>query len=93
MDQAGDKLIEVLQNVLIVGVEVEGDEIRVDVYGGDERICGTVVYTFPDRKIRQLQVETLRYWCDTTTPLTYVQRGSTVALLDETALLSSALAD
>jgi hypothetical protein len=86
-----DDDIEVLQKVLIFAVEVEGPDVRVDVYGSEEQICGTVTYSFPERAVRKAQVATLAQWCDSTTPLTYVKRGDTVALLDESALLSAAL--
>jgi hypothetical protein len=83
--------IEVLQNVLIFAVEVDGSDVRVDIYGSDEQICGTVTYTFADRGVRKAQAATLAQWCETSVPLTYVKRADTVALLDESALFTAAL--
>jgi hypothetical protein len=93
VDKGGsmDDTREVLGNVLIFAVEVEDDAVRVDVYGGDEGICGSVVYHFPDHGRRDDNVATLQRWCDTGTAVTLVRRPGTVTLLDEAAVLSELL--
>ncbi|MEO6121240.1 MAG: hypothetical protein ABIW46_06005 [Acidimicrobiales bacterium] len=83
--------IEVIQNVRVFGVECEGDELRVDLYGGDSCACGTLIYRFRDRGERRKRAALLRRWCDSSTPLTYVSRDDTATLLDELALLSDAM--
>ena len=82
--------IEVIQDLRIFTVEVEDSEVRVDVYGGAESICGTLVYTFEDREQRDERVGVLRRWCDERTSLTYVLRDGTAALMDEVALFAEA---
>lgn len=86
-----DQDIEVIQNVRVFGVEREGDELRVDLYGGEACACGTLIYRFGDRRERRERVALLRRWCAEATPLTYVSRDGTATLLDEMALLTDAL--
>jgi hypothetical protein len=83
--------IEVIQNLLIFGVEVEDDELRVDIYGGADCVCGTLIYTFTDARERQERADLLGRWRDLGTPVTYVRRDGSAALMDELALLSDAL--
>lgn len=83
--------IEVIQNVRVFGVDCDGDEVRVDLYGGDACACGTLVYRFAERRERRARTALLRRWCAAATPLTYVCRDRTATLLDELALLSDAL--
>ena len=83
--------IEVIQNLLIFGVEVEGDELRVDIYGGADCVCGTLIYTFTDEGERQERADLLGRWRDSGTAVTYVRRDGSAALMDELALLSDAL--
>jgi hypothetical protein len=83
--------IEVIQNLLIFGVEIDGDELRVDIYGGGDCVCGTLIYTFANRSEREERAELLGRWRDAGTPVTYVRREGSAALMDEVALLSDAL--
>ena len=83
--------IEVMQNLYVLHVETEGDELRVDIYGGSDCVCGTLIYSFEDPRERRERYELLRRWCDEARPVTYVRRGGSAALMDEIALLSDAL--
>ncbi|MDQ1436791.1 MAG: hypothetical protein QOK43_420 [Acidimicrobiaceae bacterium] len=83
--------IEVIQNLLIHAVEVEGEELRVDIYGGVDCVCGTLIYTFGDADERSERADLLGRWRDAGTPVTYVRRDGSAALMDEVALLSDAL--
>lgn len=85
--------IEVIQNLLVFRVESEGEELRVDIYGGADCVCGTLIYRFADRREHADRAEVLRRWCDEQTPVTYVRRDGSAALMDELALLSDAMAD
>jgi hypothetical protein len=82
---------EVYQDVVIMAVEVGAAEITVDIYGGDGGICGAVTYEIPDEQTRTRRAATLQQWCDDMTPLAYVRRGDSVALLDEQALFAGAM--
>ncbi|HZQ28463.1 MAG TPA: hypothetical protein VFA94_12260 [Acidimicrobiales bacterium] len=83
--------IDVIQNLLIFGVEVEGDELRVDIYSGADCVCGTLIYTFTDETERAERAALLGRWRDRSTPVTYVRRDGSAALMDELALLADAL--
>ncbi|HEX2038644.1 MAG TPA: hypothetical protein VHF47_02810 [Acidimicrobiales bacterium] len=83
--------IEVIQNLLVFGVDTEGDELRVDIYGGDDCVCGTLIYRFTNRGELAERAELLRRWCDDGTPVTYVRREGSAALMDELSLLTEAL--
>lgn len=87
-----ESAIEVIQNLLVFAVETEGEELRVDIYGGMDCVCGTLIYKFADRKERADRARVLRRWCDAGTCVTYVRREGSAALMDELALLSEALA-
>ena len=83
--------IEVIQNLLVFGVDTDGDELRVDIYGGDDCVCGTLIYRFSDPVELAERAELLRRWCAEATPVTYVRRDGSAALMDELSLLSEAL--
>ncbi len=83
--------IEVIQNLLVFGVDVEGEELRVDIFGGDDCVCGTLIYRFTDPQELGERAELLRRWCADGTPVTYVRRDGSAALMDELSLLTDAL--
>jgi hypothetical protein len=84
--------IEVIQGLHVFGVETEGVEVRVDIYGGEDCVCGTLVYRFENRAERLERVRVLESWCVQQTAVTYVRRDGSAALIDELVLLSEALA-
>jgi len=92
---AGDEThrdeIEIFQNLVVFGVEIDGSEVRADVYGGDESICGTVLYRLDDVQSLDEKASILRRWQHEATPVTYIRRGTSAALLDELAMLTEAL--
>jgi hypothetical protein len=86
------RFVEVHQDVVILRLVNEGDEVEVDVFGGEPPIVGTVSYTFPDVHERRAHMETLQAWLEAGTRLTYVRRGDEVALLDDAARFEDAWA-
>ncbi|HUP70654.1 MAG TPA: hypothetical protein VM142_12695 [Acidimicrobiales bacterium] len=83
--------IDVIQNLRVLSVERVGDELRVDIYGGPECVCGSLLYRFEDADERELRLELLTSWRDDETLVTYVCRDDAGALLDERSLLDDAL--
>ena len=79
-----------IQNLRVFEVTTDGDELRVDVYGGDESICGTLVYTFDDTRQRRQRMAILDRWRIEGTPLTYIRREESAALMDELAVFEEA---
>ena len=82
--------LEVLQDVLVLDVVVEGADVMVDIYGSRSNVCGSIRFTFPLRSERAGQVRLLRRWGRDQTPLTFVSHGSTVALTNDAALVGRA---
>lgn len=92
--RGGDNLnhdIEVIQNLLVFGVDSEGEELRVDIYGGEDCVCGTLIYRFTDPVELAERADLLRRWRQDATPVTYVRREGSAALMDELSLLTDAL--
>jgi hypothetical protein len=85
-------VIELHQDVVVIRVTGEGDEVEVDVFGGDPAVIGTVSYRFPDEDDRRTQLATLTFWEREGTRLVYVRRDGEVALLDDEARFQDAWA-
>lgn len=85
------KGIDIIQNLRVLSVEGVGEELRVDIYGGPECVCGSLLYRFEDAEERQARLDLLLTWRDDATLVTYVCRDDAGALLDERSLLEDAL--
>ena len=83
--------LELLQDVCVLDVVVDGPEVSVDLYGSLSNVCGSVRFTFDDPRERSAQVRLLRRWQRDQTPLTFVSHDSTVALTNDAALLAAAV--
>lgn len=79
--------VEILQHVTILGVEVSGTTVQVDLYGGATSACGTVTYHFRDADEVRAHTRTLKSWQQAGTDVTYLKRGDVVVLMDEVAYL------
>jgi hypothetical protein len=64
---------EVHENVLIFQVDVLGDEVNVDVYGGNDMMCGSLTYVVHDMMRRYSVFQTLAHWKISETRLAYVR--------------------
>ena len=84
--------IELHQDVVILRVTTDGDEVEVDVFGGEPAVIGTVSYRFPDEADRKAQLATLTFWEREGTKLAYVRRDGEVALMDDAARFQDAWA-
>ena len=82
--------IELHQDVVVLRVVTDGDEVEVDVFGGDPAVIGTVSYRFPDAEDRKAQLATLTFWEREGTRLAYVRRDGEVALMDDRARFDDA---
>lgn len=84
---------EIVQDVFVYGVLVEGNAICVGLYGGTSPICGTVRFTFPEPDQRAANLAILERWEREAVPLTFVNgTGSTISLINDRAMISRALA-
>ena len=82
--------VELLQDVIVFDVAERGDDVHVDIYGGDEHVCASIRFTFNDALDRKKHLRTLRYWQRNRVALTFVARGSTVALMNDVELFERA---
>ena len=83
--------IEVIQGLRIFAVERDGMEVRVDVYGSADSVCGSLTYRFADEATAGDRTRLLTEWCNRGNPVTYVCRDGSASLMDEHAVLSEAL--
>lgn len=67
--------VEVLQDVIVFGVDVDGAAVLVDVYGGRSNLCGSVRFHMPEPERRDTAVGLIERWCRRSTPLTLIVRG------------------
>lgn len=82
--------IEILQEVRVLGVTVEGADVHVDVYGGRSVVCAGLHFTFDDPARRGDAVALLERWQAAETALTFVATGDTISLQNDAALLDPA---
>jgi len=90
-DGMGSPDIEVIQGLRIFAVERDGLEVRVDVYGGPDSVCGSLTYRFADKPTADDRARLLTDWCKRGNAVTYVCRDGSASLMDEQAVLSEAL--
>lgn len=83
--------IELIQDVAILSVDVAGDVVLVDVYGGADNLCASVRYSFEDAGVRDRNVVRLRRWAAADDELSLLIDGSTVTFVNERSLLQRAL--
>lgn len=79
--------IEILQEVRVYGVTVEGADVHVDVYGGRAITCAGIRFTFADESRRRAAVELIRRWQRDETALTFVAAGDSISLQNDLALI------
>lgn len=80
--------IQVLQDVVVFGVAVDGEAVLVDVYGSPANVCGTVRFDLPDVE-RHTALDLLEHWSRADTAVTLVAHGSGVALQNDHAVFGA----
>ena len=80
--------IQVLQDVVVFGVAVEGEAVLVDVYGSPANVCGTVRFELPDPDLH-IALDLLEHWSRSVTALTLIAHGSGVALQNDHAVFAA----
>lgn len=83
--------IEVLQDVLVLGVGVEGSTVLVDVYGSAANACGVMRVTIVGEQAREEAVELVQRWAREDTPLSLIVQGTRVALQNDQAVFQAQL--
>jgi len=67
--------------------EGDGTDLRVDIYGGDDPLCGSVVLTFDSAEQRAEQEMTACMWRDTDTVVHLSHRRGEAVLTRATSSL------
>ncbi len=84
----------VIPGVQLVHVEMDGQEVTADVFGGNEPVVmAEVVFRVDDPVDHERLVETFERWEDQARPLTLVQgEDGVITLVDEGGAFGSPLA-
>jgi hypothetical protein len=82
--------VEILRNVLALGAVVEAGAVLVDVYGSTANVCGSIRFAADETQQQQIAGR-IEEWAQAGTPLTYVRRGTSVSLQDDTVLYGGQL--
>lgn len=81
--------MEVHRGLRVFAVEVFGAEVRADVYGGPNSVCGTVLYKMASELAARRRAVVLRRWGRKGTSVTYVRHGGSASLVDEQGFMES----
>ena len=77
----------------VLGVAVEGLAVRVDLVGGDQHVCGSLLYEFDDDAERDRNFAVLGQWRDAGTPVLAFAEEDVVTLVDPQATVENFLAE
>lgn len=83
--------LESLQDIRIFDVGVEGNEVCLDLFGGNNGVCGSLRLTFDGEHETETRLLLLRRWQRDQTRLTLVSHDSQVTLTDDAALVAAAI--
>ena len=80
----------VLQDVAVCGVELDGEDVVLGLYGGYENACASVRFTFPEVTERVTRAAQVRAWEREGTVLTVLAYGDIVSLVADRDLFERA---
>ncbi|MEY2421448.1 MAG: hypothetical protein QOI95_1515 [Acidimicrobiaceae bacterium] len=77
----------------VFGVAVDGSTVRVDLVGGDQNICGSLLYEFEDETECERNFAVLGQWRDAGTQVLAFTDEDVVTLVDPQATVENLLAE
>jgi hypothetical protein len=77
----------------VFAVAVEGSTVRVDLVGGDQMICGSLLYEFDDEAESARNFAVLGQWRDAATPVLAFTEDDVVTLVDPQATVENLLSE
>lgn len=80
----------ILQDVAVCGVELDGQDVVLGLYGGRGNACASVRLTFPEVTERVTRAAELRAWERAGTVVTMLAYGGIVSLVADRDLLERA---
>ncbi len=79
------------QGVVVLDLQSAGGVIHVDLYGGPDNVCTSVLFAPKYASARRSQLRTLRRWRRLRTPVTFIVTRSGMSLQDTPATVGRAL--
>jgi hypothetical protein len=86
---AGD--IDIHQGIRVLGATIDGQDVVVDIYGGDLNVCGTARFALPDPCDQARALGQVQRWARLDTLLTLVVHGTTVRLQDDLTVFATSV--
>ena len=83
--------MDLVQDLRVFAVVEDGDDLLVSIYGGAERCCGLVRFTFDEPRERRSQLARLTRWRDEGRTVSLLTTEDTVRLFCERAAFERAL--
>jgi hypothetical protein len=77
----------------VFAVALEGSTLRVDLVGGDQNVCGSLLYEFEDETECKRNFAVLGQWRDAGTPVLAFTEDDVVTLVDPQATVENLLAE
>jgi len=77
----------------VFAVAAEGSAVRVDLVGGDQMVCGSLLYEFDDEAECARNFAVLGQWRDARTPVLAFTEDDVVTLVDPQATVENLLAE
>ena len=71
----------------------EGATVWVDLVGGDQMVCGSLLYEFDDEDEGERNRSVLRHWRDSRTPVLAFTDDDVVTLVDPQATVENLVAE
>ena len=84
---AGD--IDIHQGIRVLGATVDGQDVVVDLYGGNLNVCGIARFALPDPCEQARAVAQVQRWARLDTLLTLVIHGTVVRLQDDLTVFAT----
>jgi hypothetical protein len=77
----------------VFAVTVEGSSVRVDLVGGDQMVCGSLLYEFEDELECERNFVVLGHWRDAGTPVLAFTEDDVITLVDPQATVENLLSE
>jgi hypothetical protein len=86
---AGD--IDIHQGIRVLGATVDGQDVVVDLYGGDLNVCGIARFALAEPCEQARAVAQVQRWARLDTLLTLVVHGMVVRLQDDMTVFATSV--
>lgn len=77
----------------VLAVVRDGTDVRVDLVGGDNMLCGSLLYEFDDEEELDRNAKVLARWRDQGTPVVAFKEDDVITLIDPRAVVENLLSE